>query len=1087
MSVVVVAGSNNDHRFAVIDFTNPASPVNTLTPAPFLGGCMVDCSGTLAAVANFNGSEVVIYDISSPAAPVQKGLANTMLGGIGAISFDGSHVLAGELNGQRIVFIDVTNPSSPVIKSTFTSAVDSISAIALKGTLAVASGPNNLYFAALNYTNPSSPTQVTFTPGTGGVFFGGQVTCDLDGSHAALADGGDGDIYLFNVSGGVINFLGKFSSTQSGIFSISISGNIIAAASSNDVFMTIADFTNPSSPSGTDTNAGLAGGVVVKLSGNFLAAGAILGTDVTLFSVAGTTATALGTANTMLASIATLGMTNIVPVTPEPKYFSTTTSLSYGAVRVNTSSAPQAVTFKNNGTAALNITQLKTSISQYVVAPSGNLAAIPPSQSTTVHVTFTPTAVQSYPATLTMATNDPTNPTVTIPISGSGGLPHMVVPGPLNFGNVAICLSHALNATVGNTGTVDLHLTGIHTTGAGYSASITTLTVPAGGTANIPVTLKPTVTGPLPGTLTFLSDDPNTPTAAINLTGTGTPEPPPSISISPSSINFGAVPLQYFVGIAVTVSNVGPCEDLHVTLTVAGAAFLLTTGDPTTLPMANPPISDTIAASTSKNYTVVFAPTAIGAAGGTLTITSDDPAHPSVTVPLSGNGVTVSPAAIELVLDRSGSMATPITGGTRMDALHSAVSMFSQLVIPGTGFSIGSVQFDTTEAVLTPLANFDATQQTTIINDANSLTPRNLTSIGGGLQLAQTSLTPSSIPRKVAIVFTDGYENTPPLIATVEPSVLSAGTQVYAVGLGDPAYLSVAALSQLAASSNGKFFQTTDPLVLRKQFVEVLADAFQQNMAADPILTLQQGVPVTIPVSITNCESRISFVLLWEDPTAQIQFTVQAPDGTTFGSNSGANNRLVRYVQSPGYRFLQITLPPGPTHTIGPKQLGTWLMKIDPVFVNGGTTRASTNVLVEGELQIAATVSATVVGAPISLAARLLHSGSVVTGAHVVTKLTSPLNSLAQLSTPAVVHRAAAADKHHIPPALQILTKTVTKTYEARFNKREYVFEVPAPAVDGVHHVEVTATGNACGGTFERYWSASFYVGPRAKRGNIAG
>lgn len=521
------------------------------------------------------------------------------------------------------------------------------------------------------------------------------------------------------------------------------------------------------------------------------------------------------------------------------------------------------MTLKNTGTAPLDVTALKTSITQYVASPAGTFAAIAPGHSQTVQVTFRPTAVQPYAATLTMTTNDPTHPTVSIPLSGSGGYPHMVVPGPLGFGNVAICLSHTLNAMVGNTGPVDLHLSAITATGVGFSDSAASFTVPAGRSNSIQVTFKPATTGPLSGTLSFLSDDPTNPNASVALSGVGTPEPPPAISVSPMAINFGAVPLQYFVGVAVTVANTGPCEDLNVTLTIAGAAFLLTTGDPTTLPMSNPPISDTVAASTSKNYTVVFGPTATGAASGMLTITSNDPAHPSVSVPLSGNGVTVSPAAIELILDRSGSMATAITGGTRMTALQSAVSMFAELVIPDTGFSMGSVEFDTTEAVLTPLANFDATQQGAIIAGANSLSPRNLTSIGGGLQLGQTSLAASAMPRNVAIVFTDGYENTPPMIASVEPGVISAGTEVYAVGLGDPAYLSVAALQKLAASSNGKFFQTTDPLVLRKQFVEVLADAFRLNMAADPILDLQQGVPVTIPVNMTSCESRISFVLLW--------------------------------------------------------------------------------------------------------------------------------------------------------------------------------------------------------------------------------
>jgi len=464
-----------------------------------------------------------------------------------------------------------------------------------------------------------------------------------------------------------------------------------------------------------------------------------------------------------------------------------------------------------------------------------------------------------------------------------------------------------------------------------------------------------------------------------------------------------------------------------------------------------------------------------------LTIASNDPANPSVTVPLSGSGAVVSPAAVELILDRSGSMATAITGGTRMTALQSAVSMFAELVVPGSGFSMGSVQFDTTEAVLTPLAAFDATQQSAIIAGANSLFPRNLTSIGGGLQLGQTSLSASTMPRNVAIVFTDGYENTPPMIAAVEPAVLSAGTEVYAVGLGDPAYLSVAALQQLAASSNGKFFQTTDPLVLRKQFVEIVADAFRQNMAADPIFTLQQGVSVSVPVNITSCESRISFVLLWEDPTAQIQFSVRAPDGTTFGGGSGANNQLVRYVQSPGYRFLQIALPPGPNGTIGPLQLGQWQMLLNPVSISGGTTRASTNVLVESELQIAAQVQSTTTGAPMRLLALLTHLGSPINNAHVNVELTTPLTSLSHLSTPIVRHRAVAADRHHIPAALQILTKTRATRYEMHFEKREYVVQFPTPQVDGVYHAAVTATGTACGGAFERYWSTSFYVGPRLK------
>lgn len=1079
---VAVAGSQNDFNFSVIDFTNPAAP-NVVTANPGLnGGCTVDCDGTLAAVGDYLGGQVVLYDISNPAAPVKKGNVNTMFSGISALSVSGTNVLAGELNGDRVALINASNPASPTIVSTFDTAISSINSAQLKGSKAVVSGPNNLIFVVLDYSVPASPTQVQFVPGTGGVFFGGSVIADLDGTNAALADAGDGNVYLFDVSGAAPALLGQKDTVQQGVFSISVSGTTVVAASSNDQQLSLVGFSNPANPTEGDSLDQLNGGATVKISGSLLVAGDILGFNVNLFSVAGTAVTLLGTANSMLAggSISSVGLTSFTVASPQPKVTATPSSLAFGAVRINTSST-LTVTIANAGTAQLSVTNLSSNAPQYVLTPAANFT-LAPGATKVLSVKFTPTAVQAYPATLSMTTNDPVNANFKIPLTGSGGLPHMVLPGPLDFGNVAVCMFHALNATIKNTGTVDLHLTAIAVVGGGFSESSgTSVTVAAGSSNNIVVNFKPTAVGAAAGTLTFLSDDPSTPNASIALTGQGTPEPPPVIAVSPTSINFGAIPVQYFAGIAVTVTNNGPCEDLDAVLTVTGASFLLTTGNPTTVPTINAPISVAIAASTSQSFTVIFAPTSLAAAAGMLTVTSNDPVNPSLTIPLMGSGVAVSPAAIELILDRSGSMATAVDNGTRMTVLQSAVATFADLIIPNTGFSMGSVQFDSLFTVLTPLQNLDATQQAAIVAGANSLTPRFLTSIGGGLNLGQTSLAASMQPRNVAIVFTDGYENTPPMIATVEPTVLAAGTEVYAVGLGDPAYLSVAALSQLAASSNGKFFQTTDPLILRKQFVEVLADAFKLNMAADPILTLQQGVPMTVPVNITNCEGRISFVLLWEDPAAQIQFTIQAPDGTTFGSLSGANNQLVRYVQRPGYRFFQIALPPGPNGTIGPKQLGQWLMQIDPVFIAAGNTRASTNVMVQSALQMTAAVTGGDVTDPLRVRALIMQSGQPVKNANVRVRLTSPVQSLAQISTPAVRHRALAADTHLIPRELQNLTKVRETLHELKFSERLYQLELDPPRIDGVYHAEISATGQACGGAFERYWSGSVYVGPRPK------
>ena len=141
----------------------------------------------------------------------------------------------------------------------------------------------------------------------------------------------------------------------------------------------------------------------------------------------------LGTASTNLAGIASLGMGTVAPV-----FTTSPASLAFGAVNVNTTSQAQTVTLANTGNAPLNVTALATSSPRYTASPSGTLPPIAAGQSTTVQVTFTPTAVQSYPAALTMTTNDPSHPSVSIPVTGSGGQAAAAwTPAcPLDFGTV---------------------------------------------------------------------------------------------------------------------------------------------------------------------------------------------------------------------------------------------------------------------------------------------------------------------------------------------------------------------------------------------------------------------------------------------------------------------------------------------------------------------------------------------------------------------------------------------------------------------------------------------------------------------------
>ena len=223
--IVSVLGSTNDTRFAVTNFTVASAPT-TVFVTPEFGvrptGCVVDCSGTLAAVGNYQSEQVAIYNISNPAAPAllntfSTGLTQYGLTGIGALSLDGTNLLVGEFNGGHIVLIDTTKPQGSAIVSTLALgdfADGGVSAIKLHGPAAVACG--NFNFDVLNYTTPSAPVATPYVPdaNNGTVNFQKPLSCDFDGSTAVIGDN-SGNVYAFSVGIGdpeVYFYIGTFPS-----------------------------------------------------------------------------------------------------------------------------------------------------------------------------------------------------------------------------------------------------------------------------------------------------------------------------------------------------------------------------------------------------------------------------------------------------------------------------------------------------------------------------------------------------------------------------------------------------------------------------------------------------------------------------------------------------------------------------------------------------------------------------------------------------------------------------------------------------------------------------------------------------------
>lgn len=133
------------------------------------------------------------------------------------------------------------------------------------------------------------------------------------------------------------------------------------------------------------------------------------------------------------------------------------------------------------------------------------------------------------------------------------------------------------------------------------------------------------------GTLTVVSDDPESRTNTISLTGTAVPAGLCNYTVSPLSLSFGQV-------------QVGGSNVLFVTIRNSGAVAcpiysISRTGSPAFRPGISLSAPTNLAAGASLSVPVIFEPSAAGSVTGTVRIASADPIEPLLQVALSGSGV----------------------------------------------------------------------------------------------------------------------------------------------------------------------------------------------------------------------------------------------------------------------------------------------------------------------------------------------------------------------------------------------------------------------------------------------------------------
>ena len=315
----------------------------------------------------------------------------------------------------------------------------------------------------------------------------------------------------------------------------------------------------------------------------------------------------------------------------------------FETILVGSQSGVQTVQLSNAGSTPLTIdsvTLAGSHAADFVISSNGcpDGTILNSGLSCSVDVFFAPTDVGARSAGLQINSNAPTSPD-TVALSGTGAevAALQITPTSFDFGGVLVGNDAFASFSLANTGDAITTLTltaPMLAAGSDAEFSITggdctagTELIGAGAACTVEITFAPTsLSGPFTGTLEVGSDA-NAVTAALS----GNALPPAELAIDSANFDFAGVVVGETANTNFVLSNSGDVSSsLSLTaISTTGTDFSVIGGDC----VAG---TTTLSGGDSCSVEVQFAPTAEGAASGSLDVTSD---AGDVNATLSGEGL----------------------------------------------------------------------------------------------------------------------------------------------------------------------------------------------------------------------------------------------------------------------------------------------------------------------------------------------------------------------------------------------------------------------------------------------------------------
>jgi hypothetical protein len=356
----------------------------------------------------------------------------------------------------------------------------------------------------------------------------------------------------------------------------------------------------------------------------------------------------------------------------------TPASVSFGNLNVG-STASQTVQLSNTGNSSMTVSQVAASGSGISVSGLAAPVTIAPSQSVPLTVKFAPPSGGAVAGSLTVTNSEGINAVAAVTGTGvQAGI--SVTPTSASFGSVVTGNTNSQTVQLKNNGTASLTVSQVAATGSGFSVSgvAVPLTLAPGASSTFNVQYAPTAAGAVNGSVTIVSNAPNSP-STVSLNGTGTAATY-TLSVKPGSLSFGSVNDGSTASQSFSVTNTGNSNVSISGMSATGAGFSIAGGGGAV----------TLSPNQSTSVSVQFAPTVAGSAQGSVTIASNGTGAGAVA--LSGTGV--APQVNHTVALNWGASTSSVTGYNvyRSSVSGSSYAKINSSLVGGVSFNDSNVQ-----------------------------------------------------------------------------------------------------------------------------------------------------------------------------------------------------------------------------------------------------------------------------------------------------------------------------------------------------------------------------------------------------------